>query len=56
MKRLEVSGEVRHIYGSLGVKRLIPPPINLYTQRGWHISEFLPIVLWFQNNFFFNSK
>ena len=21
-------------------KGLIPPPINLYTQRGWHISEF----------------
>ena len=52
MQRLEVSVAVRPIHGSLGVKRLInsirytccvidliPPPINLYTQRGWHISE-----------------
>jgi len=26
MQRLEVSGAVRHIYGSLGVKRLITVP------------------------------
>ena len=32
MQRLEVSGAVRPIYESLGVKRL-------NTQRGWHTSE-----------------
>ena len=33
MQRLEVSGAVRPIYGSLGVKRLMPLTLNL--DSGW---------------------
>ena len=36
MQRLEVSGAVRHIYGSLGVKRLIA----LLFRQPWHWMGF----------------
>ena len=34
MQHLEVSGAVRSIYGSLGVKRLKPSPLTCYRQFG----------------------
>ena len=34
MKRLEVSGAVRPIYGSLGVKRLSTTPLKMYMIGG----------------------
>jgi len=35
MQRLEVSGAVRPIYGSLGVKRLMEVRDWIYTRRGF---------------------
>ena len=43
MQRLEVSGAVRPIYGSLGVKRLTSPVFNL-GPSGVHSAEFIKIL------------
>ena len=44
MQRLEVSGAVRPIYGSLGVKRLIPSRVRFSTviPRRLHLASHQP--------------
>jgi hypothetical protein len=45
LQRLEVSGAVRPIYGSLGVKRLITLRCSLWSQRNNFFEIFIPKFL-----------
>jgi len=46
MKRLEVSGAVRPIYGSLGVKRIINIPPHHLLKKNLYVYDHLRPVLW----------
>jgi hypothetical protein len=49
MQRLEVSGAVRHLYGSLGVKGLIGNPEKKVTSVGkW---KWIILTFWRRNYF-----
>ena len=43
MQRLEVSGAVRHMYGSLGVKRLMKLEFSVMLFEGTSISSLMTI-------------